>query len=296
MTIETNLTADPFEMAECPACPGAPSRVWLDGGDGTCYVRCISCGTIYASPRASHASRYAWLDERFSVGENAFQNAQARQPALEQIAGILKTYVTRGALLDIGCDLGHFFEYFQGASWKRFGVELSPSAADYASKTFDASVHAGAIADVPFSNAFFDLVTMLDMFYHLENPRGDLETVARIIKPGGYLAVEVSGLSYYLLRSIGIISLLVDRKWTRLDSNSVYLFYFTPGGLRKLIEECGFEVVSASVINSPVSSNPLRDMISAGYGSLMRFLSRVSLYWLNWAPKYLLVARRKKEP
>ncbi|GAB4458738.1 MAG: hypothetical protein Kow0070_12810 [Anaerolineales bacterium] len=293
MTGDVSL-AGQFEMAECPACPGAPSRVWLDTGDGTRYVRCVSCGTIYASPRASRASRYAWLDEQFSLGENAFQNAQARKSALTRIAGILKTYVSRGALLDIGCDLGYLFEYFQGDAWRRFGVELSPSAAEYASKTFGASVHAGYIAEAQFPDSFFDVVTMLDMFYHLENPRGDLDAVARVVKAGGYLAIEVSGLSYYLLRSIGLVSLLIDRKWTRLHSNSVYLFYFTPRGLRKLVETCGFEVVSAHVINSPFSVNPLRNTISVAYGSLIRFLLRFSPYWLNWAPKYLLVARRKK--
>ncbi len=293
MTLKALSNTDTFETVTCPACPSAPSQIWRDQGDGTRYERCMSCGTIYASPRPSHASRYAWLDERFSPGESAFSNALARKPALERIATILKGYLSGGNLLDVGCDLGDLFEYFRDASWKNYGVELSPSAAEYASKTYGANVHAGFITQAGFPDAFFDLVTMLDMFYHLEDPRGDLEEVARIIKPGGYLAIEVSGLSYYLLRSIGLVSVLIDRKWTRLDSNSVYLFYFTPAGLQKLVEASGFEVISTHIVNSPISSNPLRNLAVGIYGSLIRFLLKFSPNWIGWAPKYLLIARRK---
>lgn len=292
MTSNQTSTIDKFNTVTCPACPTALSRVWRDQGDGTRYVQCTSCGTIYASPRASHASRYSWLEERFSLGESAFSNALARKPALERIAAILKGYLSGGNLLDIGCDLGHLFEYFLEPAWKKHGVELSPSAAEYASKTYGAQVHAGFIAEAGFSNDFFDLVTMLDMFYHLDDPRSDLQEVARIVKPGGYLAIEVSGLSYYLLRSIGIVSLLIDRKWTRLDSNSVYLFYFTPAGLRKLVEASGFDVISTHIINSPVSSSPIRNLVIGAHGSMIRFLLKFSPDWIRWAPKYLLVARR----
>jgi SAM-dependent methyltransferase len=258
-------------------------------------MQCKTCGTIYASPRASHASRYAWLDERFSLGESAFSNALARKPALERISKILQQYLSGGNLLDVGCDLGDLFEYFRGPAWKNHGVELSPSAAEYASKTYGAKVHAGFISQAGFPNAFFDLVTMLDMFYHLEDPRADLKEVFRIVQPGGYLAIEVSGLSYYLLRSIGIVSLLIDRTWTRLDSNSVYLFYFSPAGLRKLVEDVGFRVISTHVVESPVSSNRLRNLLVGAHGSLLRLLMKFSPAWMGWSPKYLLVARRGHE-
>ena len=289
----TTSNTETFETVNCPACPESEAKVWLDQGDGTRYVQCKTCGSIYASPRASHASRYAWLDERFSLGESAFSNALARKSALVRISAILQGYLSGGNLLDVGCDLGNLFEHFQRSSWKRFGVELSPSAAEYASKTYNADVHAGFLSQAGFPDAFFDLIPMLDMFYHLEDPRSDLKEAARITKPGGYVAIEVSGLSYYLLRSIGIVSLMIDRKWTRLESNSVYLFYFTPAGLQKLVRECGFDVVSAHVINSPVSTNPVRNLVSGLYGAFVRSMLRLSPGWLRWSPKYLLVAKRR---
>jgi 2-polyprenyl-3-methyl-5-hydroxy-6-metoxy-1,4-benzoquinol methylase len=264
----------------------------LEDGKPTRYVQCIGCSTIYASPRSSHASRYAWLDERFSLGENAFQNAQARKPALERIATILQRYLSGGALLDIGCDLGNLFEYFRKPEWKTYGVELSPSAAEYASNTYGAKVHSGFVSQAKFPDVFFDLVTMLDMFYHVEDPRADLKEVARILKPGGYLAIEISGQAYFMFRSIGIVSWLIDRQWSRLDTNSVYLFFFSPAGLRKLVEESGLNIKATHIINSPVTSNPVRNLISGTHGLLIRFLSKFSPRWINWSPKYLLVAQK----
>jgi len=54
----------------------------------------------------------------------------------------------------------------------------------------------GTIHDAAFADESFDLVTMIDMLYYLDDPRADLDRVVRLLKPGGCLAIEVTGEAY----------------------------------------------------------------------------------------------------
>ncbi len=281
-----------LEVVDCPVCGPAQQRVWMDDGKPTRYVRCLGCGTVYASPRSSHAARYAWLDQTFGLGANAVANAMGRRPALAQEGALIRSYVGEGCLLDIGCDLGDLFEGFAGPAWQRYGVEVSPSAARHAARTCAAQVFTGTVEEAAFPAAFFDVVTLIDMLYYVDDPRAELQEVARILKPGGLVAIEITGQSYQLRRSRGLLCWLLDHRWTRLDTDSSYLFWFGPEGLRRLLLACGFEVVADHVIGSPVSSSSWRNHLAAGYRALISGASRVSRRWLSWAPKHLVLAQK----
>jgi len=279
-----------MEYINCPVCETDDHVVWMEDGKPTRYVRCRTCGTIYASPRASQESRYAWLDMTFGYGEKAFQNSKSRQATLAQEAAILKEHITKGQLLDIGCDLGDLFTWFPNPSWHRFGVELLPSAAAYASKTYNAQVFAGTVQQANFPDAFFDLVTMIDMLYYVDDPRADLEEVKRVIKPGGLLAIELAGQTYQFLRSRGLLCWLLDHHWTRLSTDSSYLYWFSPEGLEKLLNQCGFRIAGVYIVGSPTSSSSLRNHLAEAYRILISDMFHVSHRFLTWAPKYLLIA------
>lgn len=286
-------TACELEYVDCPVCGPAPCTTWMDDGKPTRYIRCQTCRTVYASPRAARTQRYAWLEEAFGVGAGAFRNAAGRRPALWQEAEIIKRLVRGGRMLDIGCDLGIFFERFAGPMWQRFGVEVSPSAADYAARTYAAQVFAGTSQQAAFPADYFDLVTMIDMLYHVDDPRAELQEAARILKPGGLLAIELAGQGYQLVRSRGPFCLLLEGRWTRLHTDSSHLFWFDPQGLRRLLEACGFAVVGVHVIGSPRSSSVWRNRLASAYYQLLRMGSRLSPRLLNWSPKYLMLAQRK---
>jgi 2-polyprenyl-3-methyl-5-hydroxy-6-metoxy-1,4-benzoquinol methylase len=291
MSNKLTPTANDIEHVNCPVCEADNSVVWMEDGKQTRYVRCRTCRTVYASPRASKSVRYAWLDTTYGYGEKAFQNSRRRQPVLAQEAAILQNHITGGKLLDIGCDLGDLFNWFQSREWQRFGIELSPSAAAYANKTYDAQIFTGTVREATFPNAFFDLVTMLDMLYLVDDPRADLEEVKRIIKPGGLLAIEISGQRYQLMRSRGFFCWLLDHHWTRLSTDSSYLYWFSPNGLEKLLGNCGFRVNSTYIVGSPTSSSFFRNNLAGVYRTFINTMFRVSRQWLTLAPKYLLIAQ-----
>jgi len=282
---------DEFESVNCPACQISSDIVWMKDEKPSRYVRCSSCGSIYASPRAPYASRYNWLEKTFSIGENAKEIAHSRQEALREEAEILFRETDKSRLLDIGCGLGDFFQWFAGPNWDCFGVEIVPAAAEFASQNSSAQVFTGTLRQAKFPEAYFDLVTMLDMIYYLDDPRADLLEVARILNPSGVLAIELTGLNYQILRGRGLLCWLFDRSWTRWQTNSSYLFWFSPIGLRKLLEGCGFHILQTQVIGSPTSTIAWRNSLSGAYKTLMDRVIQSSFTSLTWAPKYIVIAK-----
>lgn len=292
MTQNTGAVPDGVESVICPMCVASSHTLWMTDGKPTCYVRCRQCRTVYASPRAPYARRYAWLDASFGVGEGAYSNALGRRPALALEAQVIKEFVTGGRLLDIGCDLGDFFVHFPSPAWERCGVELSPSAASYASAHYDADVHAGTLQQAGFRDESFDVVSMIDVIYYLDDPASEYREIRRVLKDGGLLAIEVTGQAYQLARSRGILCWLIERRWTRLRTDSAYLFWPTPSAVLSFLQRLGFAVIDQRVIPSPQQRNPVTQVISDLHTGLMTAVVPRWSQTLTLAPKYLILARR----
>jgi ribosomal protein S27E len=144
-----------MEFVTCPICgPARSNEVSMGHGKPTRYIRCLTCGTVYASPRAPRAQRYAWLDKEYGMGAKAIHEEACRRPALAHGAALIHRCIRGGRMLDIGCNLGILFNWFPSPQWQRFGVELSPSAAEYAARTYAANVYAGTIHQATFPERF----------------------------------------------------------------------------------------------------------------------------------------------
>lgn len=277
----------------CPACgPSAPSKIWLDRGGPTRYRRCRDCGTVFASPCSPPSARQAILDEVFGAGDAAEVNEAARNHALAREAAILKRFVDGGDMLDVGCDLGGFFASFPSPAWRRHGVEISPSAASHAAERWAARVFAGTLADAAYPGARFDLVTMIDMLYHVPDPRAELREAARILKPGGVLGIELAGQSYQFARSRGPLCWLLDGKWTRLRSDSIHLYWPSVRGLFRILRDEGFQAQGTFVVPSPAQGSAVRGVLTRIHQTGLSALVRLSPEALRFAPKYLVVARK----
>ncbi len=283
-----------LECVECPVCGPSQTKVWQDGGKGTRYLRCMTCGTVYASPRSTWGERYAWLTDSFSTTNNVFEMTDHRRFALGKEAEYIQTHVSRGRMLDVGCSVGALFEYFPADQWERHGVELSPSAAAYATKMHGCPVHAGTLASACYSPSSFDLVTVIDTLYYMDDPAAELREIHRIAKPGGFVAIEIPGQGYMLRRNRGLLPYLLDGTWSRVGSDSSYLYWFGPSGLARLLDRCDLEPVGWCVVPSPDRSSTITRWAARCHYEVVNYLSSLSPRALTWAPKYLCVAQVRK--
>jgi ubiquinone/menaquinone biosynthesis C-methylase UbiE/acyl carrier protein len=110
------------------------------------------------------------------------------------------------AILDCGCGPGRLLERigteFKGMSLN--GLEIDPILVDACRKRFEALGNAEvrveqAAAEAPgMSEESFDFITMRLVLEHLPDPVGTLKTLAKLLKPGGRIAIISNDFSFHL--------------------------------------------------------------------------------------------------
>jgi ubiquinone/menaquinone biosynthesis C-methylase UbiE len=93
---------------------------------------------------------------------------------------------------------------------------------------------------LPFADASFDLVTMLAVLEHLEQPKAILQEIYRVLRPGGNLVLTVPSKAAqpvleFLAFRLGVVSRaeIADHK-----------VYYNRETLTLLLEEVGLEVIT----------------------------------------------------
>jgi SAM-dependent methyltransferase len=103
-------------------------------------------------------------------------------------------------LLDAGCGTGGMLSALARYGTAT-GLDLSQAALRFARERDHGALTRGSVAELPFTDDSFDLVTSFDVLYHLgvSDDVEALREIARVIRPGGTLLVRVP--AYESLRS-----------------------------------------------------------------------------------------------
>lgn len=119
------------------------------------------------------------LHERF---KSVVRPDDARLSALVRALGPLEGL----RVLDLGCGKGRFASRLADAGARVIGLDIS--SAMLAEAVDLARVRASA-RRLPFADASFDAVVAVEVFEHLPDIAGTLDELARVLRPGGRLAI-----------------------------------------------------------------------------------------------------------
>ncbi len=224
------------------------------GYDGA-MVRCPSCGLVFQDPQPREqvlAASY-YHDPEFSallLGLlRDFTVERARDKlALLRAAGAMPA---EGRALDVGCSSGAWLEVASAEGLAATGVEIGDRTAAQA-RARGLDVRTGTLEQCFPDGAEerFELITFWDVLEHLPDPRRELTIAGRLLAPDGILAAtfpNVEGwyprLTYRLIaRRVGV--------W-EYPELPVHLYDFAPATARRLLERCGFRVVSLRTTPTP---------------------------------------------
>jgi SAM-dependent methyltransferase len=98
-------------------------------------------------------------------------------------------------VLDLGCGPGGFLLLLAERCRRAVGADITPGFVELTKRAIAERGIANAEADLiapgklPYADASFDKVLMLDTIHHLENAAGTMAEVSRVLKPGGLLLV-----------------------------------------------------------------------------------------------------------
>ncbi len=220
--------------------------------DGLPVVRCRRCGLVYVQPQPSDEALAAVYTEAYFTrptqrGERAYVgNRAGLERFFDGRLRRLERLVRPGRLLEVGSNLGFLLHVARRKGWQAVGLELSEFAAAYAREQLGVDVRALRLDEAGFEPMAFDAVVMRDLLEHVRDPRATLTEAHRVLRPGGVLALSMPNFG---CANAG----LAGPAWRHLHVEQ-HLYQFTPGTLRRLLGECGFEVVEmTSRYDSPAS-------------------------------------------
>lgn len=226
----------------CPGC-GSGESVRLAEEFGLGIRRCGICGLIYVSPRLQEPQGHYHGEPDAILGKYGAilrgEKPHNRDPNYRQELAILSRFKPRGTLLDVGAHCGFFLRMARGMGWELCGVEPSP-AADLAREYFGLNVQRGHLEELSFEPESFDIVTLIDVVEHLDDPVRLLSEVRRLLKPEGLLFIKTPNARYNLLKLRLIRETLRFRRIEIFDAKE-HVVHYTRETLDWVLNRAGFE-------------------------------------------------------
>lgn len=145
--------------------------------------RCNACGSMFRHPVLA-AETYS---ELYVAGATDQWSAEGVRNDLKVIRRQIAQRSGEQAVLDVGCSAGAFLLTLP-ASVRKFGVEPSTATAAAASQA-GICIAGRTLEELQF-NALFDVITIIDVIEHVEDPLGFLDRAAAHLAPGGSLIVS----------------------------------------------------------------------------------------------------------
>jgi len=96
-------------------------------------------------------------------------------------------------ILDAGCGTGGLIRRLAARrpEWRWTGVDVEPLACELARKLGAADVREASVTALPFGEGEFDAVVSADVLYHLDDDGAALREMARVLRPGGIVVINV---------------------------------------------------------------------------------------------------------
>lgn len=178
---------------------------------GFTYIRCSNCGLVTTLPYPSEKQIISHYQAKFARGNYLLlrQYAEDYLKVYRDMAHKLERYIftfgksLEGAkLLDIGTFTGEFLEAASALGADVYGTELQKEAVQIALKKFPGRITTANVLNTNFPHKNFDIITMLGLIEHVVNPGQLLESVTKLLKPGGIIMLQTPNSGSLLAKSM----------------------------------------------------------------------------------------------
>ncbi|UCC76103.1 MAG: class I SAM-dependent methyltransferase [Anaerolineales bacterium] len=206
-------------------------------------------------------------------------------------------------ILDVGCGLGTYVKKLRAFSEDVYGVDIDAEKVAQAKQELE-HIFLAPAEELPFPDAYFDVVLLHEVLEHVENDRRALREAYRVAKVGGRLVIFVPNRLYpfethgvywrgeYHFGNIPLVNYLPDAIRDRLCP---HVRTYTRRSLLQLLDRLAYRLVVHRQIY------PGYDNIAWSHPALARALRNVT-YALENTPlrvfglSHLLVAEKTRRP
>lgn len=197
-------------------------------------VKCANCGFSYVGNRAyaqKIASLYKDMRDEVYLSEEE-ERKKSFINVLKMVEKLRRN--KKGKILDIGCCTGRLLAEAQNRGWQPYGVEPSKWACKIGKELHNLSFYNNYLEDWKSSAKRFDLITILDLLEHLEDPVKVLRRVHQLLKDDGTVCIVTPDYASNTARLFG-------RKWWGI--RLAHISYFRLVDLQRLSQQTGFIII-----------------------------------------------------
>lgn len=244
MTSSNRASADHQFVLQGQSCPSCGSRSFIQFGvnafddTGTISInRCFQCDLAWQWPKARGLSEtITYFDQRYQAAGT--DNRRYFEPQRRgQVAKLAMDFVQNAApaartLLDVGAGDGALIKEAERRGLQAVGIEPSTEACRrFQPQSGSAEMIHGTLDSVR-PEAKFDVITLMDVIEHLDDPLAALQRVKHNLKTNGALIIETGNF-------LSIERVVAAEAWWCYQWD--HRWYFAPPTLARLLKSAGFE-------------------------------------------------------
>lgn len=223
-------------MNTCLLCQGTEFLSVKQTLGGKCIGRCTQCGFVQICPGVTTREYAAFYTDDWNHFTPYLSQIQAHRRYFQRVLQFLIRNAKRPvrSLLDIGCALGVLLEEADKLGISSKGVDISAAAVSYAKKQH-LSVHHDTCVSWEKRGGHakqYDVITALEVIEHEKNPLTMLQSMFRMLRPGGTAVLTTPNFNT-LFRT------LMGNNWVGYQ-HMEHLWFFTPETLTRLLKQAGF--------------------------------------------------------
>jgi 2-polyprenyl-3-methyl-5-hydroxy-6-metoxy-1,4-benzoquinol methylase len=259
-------------LSRCAICGSAEIRPWFSTDFGA-IGRCGACRQVLRADRPGRDDQVE-LHQTSDLHETPYATlgAQASEH-LPFYGGFLDLFERPGKVLDVGVGTGEFLEIALERGFDAIGIEPVPEVLRMTEERLgiEGRIDSRPVEESEHAPESLDGVAMWDVIEHLVDPRGALERLHGMIRPGGFLGVATinhASLMYVVYHVMRRTVPPLARRFGPLLYNPFHTYYFSKGSLRKLVENAGFEVLEQRGYEFPLSRLDVSPALKLGMRGL----------------------------
>lgn len=160
------------------------------------------------------------------------RNAQIYLQALRRH---LPQKLSHPKLLDVGCATGIFVQAAQTSGFNAYGIDIAAYAVREAQKLLGSKIRRASLTTAKFAPASFNIITLIDVFEHLNQPVQSVGRLHQLLCPGGLLLINTGNTRSFLAR-------LESHRWHYFIPPQ-HTYYYSDINLTHLLRTHGFKIL-----------------------------------------------------
>jgi SAM-dependent methyltransferase len=225
----------------CLACDRPTEHAFLWEKSGVQVFRCLECRLGSATQGGFDPKTYYTADFFNGNAEGGYPDYIISEKVLRAefrtVVDCIRQVVPSGILIEIGAAYG-FFLLEAKNHYQVHGVEIADEAVEFARERGLDVRTGGLTRSILEEIGPIDVVVMLDVIEHLEDPKATLELCSEFLRPGGAMILTTPDFASALARITG-------KSWRNMTPPQ-HLWYFTRESMTRMATAAGLEVYQIS--------------------------------------------------